>query len=90
MSSKSTQSRTRNAIQEYADAHGFVIVKTYSDAGKSDVAAKSRIALLELFKEVASGTAKYKAILVYEVSRWGRFPSCILRILMFQFWHSAS
>jgi DNA invertase Pin-like site-specific DNA recombinase len=63
------------AIQEYADAHGFVIVKTYADAGKSGVAAKHRTALRELLKDVVTGDAKYSAILVYDVSRWGRFPN---------------
>lgn len=62
------------ANQEYASRHGFVIVQTYADPGKSGVAAKRRTALLELVKDVVSGNAKYKAILVYDVSRWGRFP----------------
>jgi DNA invertase Pin-like site-specific DNA recombinase len=63
------------AIQEYAGTHGFSIVKTYADPGKSGVAAKSRTALRELLKDVTTGNAKYKAILVYDVSRWGRFPN---------------
>ena len=63
------------AIQEYAAQHGFVITKTYSDAGKSGVIARNRTALRELLKDVVSGTASYKAILVYDVSRWGRFPN---------------
>ena len=63
------------AIQEYADVHGFEIVKTYADAGKSGVAATRRSALRELLKDVDTGDAKYKAILVYDVSRWGRFPN---------------
>jgi len=63
------------AIQEYAAAHGFQIVKTYADPGKSGVGAKKRKALRELLKDVVKGCAKYKAILVYDVSRWGRFPN---------------
>jgi DNA invertase Pin-like site-specific DNA recombinase len=63
------------AIQEYAFHHGFTIVKTYADLGKSGVAAKHRTALRELLRDVASGTAVYKAVLVYDVSRWGRFPN---------------
>lgn len=62
-------------IQEYAHAHGFVIVKTYCDFGKSGVVAKNRAALHELLNDVASGTAEYKAVLVYDVSRWGRYPN---------------
>jgi len=63
------------AIEEYASRHGFTIVKTYADIGKSGVAAKHRTALRELLKDVVSGEADYKAVLVYDVSRWGRFPN---------------
>src|ERR1700680_2821944 len=63
------------AIEEYAAVHGFQIVKTYADPGKSGVAAKKRSALQQLLRDVVSGNAKYKAILVYDVSRWGRFPN---------------
>jgi DNA invertase Pin-like site-specific DNA recombinase len=63
------------AIQEYAFRHGFTIVKTYADLGKSGVAAKHRTALRELLRDVVSGSAVYKAVLVYDVSRWGRFPN---------------
>ena len=65
----------KEAIQEYAAAHGFQIVKTYSDPGKSGVGAKKRTALQELLRDVVNGDTKYKAILVYDVSRWGRFPN---------------
>ena len=63
------------AIQEYASRHGFTIVKTYADLGKSGVVAKHRTALQELLRDVVSGEAGYKAVLVYDVSRWGRFPN---------------
>ncbi len=60
-------------IREYADAHYFKIVKTYSDAGKSGLLLKNRPALASLLTDVVSGTAPYRAILVYDISRWGRF-----------------
>lgn len=63
------------AIAEYATRNGFVIIKTYADAGKSGLIIKNRFGLRELLKDVVSGTAEYKAILVYDVSRWGRFPN---------------
>lgn len=63
------------AIQEYAVRHGFVIVKTYADVGRSGVVAKNRKALAELLKDVVTRAADYEAILVYDVSRWGRFPN---------------
>jgi DNA invertase Pin-like site-specific DNA recombinase len=65
----------RAAIQEYAAHHGFVIVRTYDDRGKSGVVAKNRLGLRDLLKDVVSGKAEYKAVLVYDVSRWGRFPN---------------
>jgi DNA invertase Pin-like site-specific DNA recombinase len=61
------------AIQEYAVKYGFVIVKTYADSGRSGVVAKRREGLRELLNDVINGSANYKAILVYDVSRWGRF-----------------
>lgn len=61
-------------MKEYADLHNFAIVKTYADPGRSGVVAKRRTALLDLLRDVVNGDAKYKAILVYDISRWGRFP----------------
>src|SRR5579863_4954051 len=61
------------AIQKYAEAHGFEVVRTYSDAAKRGVVIKHRTALLQLLKDVVDGTAPYRAVLVYDVSRWGRF-----------------
>jgi DNA invertase Pin-like site-specific DNA recombinase len=61
------------AIRRYADAHGFQIVQAYSDAAKSGVALKRRTGLRQLLQDVVSGIAAYQAILVYDVSRWGRF-----------------
>ena len=65
----------KDAIQQYAVLHGFRIVKTYADLGKSGVVAKNRTGLRELLKDVVSGGAEYKAILVYDVSRWGRYSN---------------
>jgi len=63
------------AIQEYAKRHGFVIVRTYADAGKSGVVLNRREALRKLLEDVDLGKTDYKAILVYDVSRWGRFQN---------------
>ena len=60
-------------IQTYAESHGYVVVSTYADAGKSGVAIKHRKELRRLLHDVTSGRSQYKAILVYDVSRWGRF-----------------
>jgi len=61
------------AIQKYAESHGFEVVRTYSDAARSGVALRRRVGLRQLLQDVVAGTAHYGAILVYDVSRWGRF-----------------
>src|ERR1039458_10013347 len=61
------------AIQAYAESHGFEVVLTYSDAARSGLVLKRRAGLRQLLRDVVAGTAPYKAILVYDVSRWGRF-----------------
>lgn len=61
------------AIQLYAESHGFEVVQTYSDAAKKGLVLKHRDGLRQLLRDVVSGKATYRAILVYDVSRWGRF-----------------
>jgi DNA invertase Pin-like site-specific DNA recombinase len=61
------------AIQRYADKRGYEIVRTFADEGKSGLRLDGREALKELLREVESKTANFAAILVYDVSRWGRF-----------------
>jgi DNA invertase Pin-like site-specific DNA recombinase len=76
MSTEHQQYSTENqadTIRKYADQHSFSIVKTFVDRGKSGVKLSSRTALIELLREAESGTADFETILVYDVSRWGRF-----------------
>lgn len=61
------------AIAEYAEARGFAIVQTYADAGKSGLSLKGRDGLKQLLSDVVTGQRVYSAILVLDVSRWGRF-----------------
>ncbi len=60
-------------IREYAAQHGMVIVRTYADEGKSGLTLHGREALGQLLSDVQSGRADYQVVLVYDVSRWGRF-----------------
>jgi DNA invertase Pin-like site-specific DNA recombinase len=62
-----------DAILQYAVRYGFDIVKTYSDKAKSGLRIDGRDALKQLLTDVESGAAGFKVILVYDVSRWGRF-----------------
>jgi len=63
------------AIRHYAAEHGFTVCRTYADPGKSGLLIKRRKGLAALLKDVVTGTTNYQAILVYDVSRWGRFQN---------------
>jgi DNA invertase Pin-like site-specific DNA recombinase len=61
------------AIQQYAAQRGIEIVRTYADEGKSGLSLDGRDALKRLIDDVQSGATDFRTILVYDVSRWGRF-----------------
>lgn len=63
----------RDAIATYAALRDISIVKSFSDAGKSGVTLNGRDALRSLLAEVIGGKNKFEMLLVYDVSRWGRF-----------------
>ncbi|WP_249128697.1 MULTISPECIES: recombinase family protein [unclassified Bradyrhizobium] len=60
-------------IGAYAHAHNLAIVRTYPDEGESGLQLKNRPGLKQLLDDVSSGRADFAHILVYDVSRWGRF-----------------
>lgn len=61
-------------IAEYADKHGMRIVRTYADAGKSGLNLRGRTGLQQLLHDVKQPNPGFCAVLVYDISRWGRFP----------------
>lgn len=63
----------RDAIAKYASQHGMTIVRTYADEGKSGLSLEGRDALKRLIQDVQSGPPDFTAVLVYDISRWGRF-----------------
>lgn len=76
MSTEHQQYSTENQaakIREYAAHRGIEIIKTYTDAGRSGLSIGGRQALQQLIKDVECGNADFQMILVYDVSRWGRF-----------------
>jgi DNA invertase Pin-like site-specific DNA recombinase len=76
MSTEHQQYSTENqaeAIRHYAERRGFEIVRTYADEGRSGLRLAGRDALTRLIADVEGGNADFSAILVYDVSRWGRF-----------------
>lgn len=65
----------KDAIQKFADEAGYEIVATYEDAGRSGLNIEGRIGLQKLLADVESGLATFDVVLVYDVSRWGRFQN---------------
>lgn len=76
MSTEHQQYSTSNqmdVIREYAKRRGMQIVREYSDEGKSGLNIQGRDSLARMIKDVQDGEATFSNILVYDVSRWGRF-----------------
>jgi DNA invertase Pin-like site-specific DNA recombinase len=65
----------RAAIAEYAQQHGYQIVVSYIDAAKSGLSLKGRDALRQLLSDALNAERAFDAILVQDVSRWGRFQN---------------
>jgi DNA invertase Pin-like site-specific DNA recombinase len=49
------------------------IVRTYADEGKSGLNLNRRESLKRLIQDVQAGHADFTAIIVFDVTRWGRF-----------------
>src|SRR5438309_4785456 len=76
MSTEHQQYSTSNqmdVIREYAKRRDLEIVKEYSDEGKSGLNIQGRDSLVQMIRDVQNGSAEFSCILVYDVSRWGRF-----------------
>jgi DNA invertase Pin-like site-specific DNA recombinase len=76
MSTEHQQYSTANQedkIREYAEKRQIDIVRVFTDEGRSGLRIEGRDGLKRLIKEVQSGQADFNVILVYDVSRWGRF-----------------
>lgn len=57
----------------YAREAGYEIVRTYADPGRSGVTLARRPGLKRLLADVVAGPVDFEVILVFDVSRWGRF-----------------
>ena len=76
MSTEHQQYSTNNQadkILEYAQRRNIEIVRTYADEGKSGLSLGGRASLQKLLADVEAGLADFSLVLVYDVSRWGRF-----------------
>lgn len=61
-----------DTIQKYATAKNLEVVAIYEDAGKSGLTKSGRPGLTQLINDVQR-PHEFGVILVYDVSRWGRF-----------------
>jgi DNA invertase Pin-like site-specific DNA recombinase len=76
MSTKHQQYSTENQldrIKEYAARRNMALVRIFEDAGKSGLNVRGRDSLRKMIETVETGSADFKCILAYDVSRWGRF-----------------
>ena len=64
-----------DAIQQYATCHGFAVVRTYADPGKSGLVLRHREGLAQLLKDVVGESQPYRVILVSMSAAGGRFKS---------------
>lgn len=68
----STQGQSE-ANAQYAAQRRMEIITTYTDDGRSGLNLQGRPGLKQLLEDVQNGSPAFKAVLVYDVSRWGRF-----------------
>ena len=76
MSTEHQQYSTENQadrIRDYAQHNNIEIIRTYADEGKSGLNIGGREGLQTLLADVQSRNIDFELILVYDVSRWGRF-----------------
>ena len=60
-------------INDYAQKHNYEIIETYTDGGRSGLNISGRPELQRMLSDVQNHNKAYKAILVLDVTRWGRF-----------------
>ncbi|WP_371420449.1 recombinase family protein [Tardiphaga sp.] len=60
-------------IRHYASQRGLTIVRTYADEGRSGLNIEGRVGLQSLLADVEGGSADFSVVVVYDISRWGRF-----------------
>lgn len=63
----------KELISAYAREHGYEVLRTYADPGQSGLSLRGRTALQTLLSDALRPDRDFAAILVRDVSRWGRF-----------------
>ena len=62
-------------IERYADEHDMEIVATYSDEARSGLRLENRPGMRQMLEDAKREDSGFDTILVYDVSRWGRFQN---------------
>ena len=62
-----------DAIERYASLLEIDVIQTYSDLGRSGLTITGRAGLRALLDDVEKRRNDFSVLLVYDVSRWGRF-----------------
>lgn len=62
-----------NSIYAYAASNGLAIRRNFVDEGRSGLSLFNRPALQELLAAATDKACDFSVIIVYDVSRWGRF-----------------
>ena len=76
MSTELQQYSTDNqiaAIEKYAAENDMELVATYSDEARSGLRYENRPGMQKMLADAQSADAGFDTILVYDISRWGRF-----------------
>ncbi len=76
MSTDHQQFSTENqmaVIERYAAEHDMEIVATYSDEARSGLRYENRPGMQQMLADAQGKESGFDTILVYDVSRWGRF-----------------
>lgn len=67
-------SHQRTKVAEYAVGRSMQVIREYADDGWSGLlGVRGRPGLSKFIADVQSGAADFSIIIVYDVSRWGRF-----------------
>ena len=63
----------QSGIARYASENGLTVIETYADPGRSGLTLKQRPELQRLLHDVLRAERSFDVVLVFDVSRWGRF-----------------
>ena len=65
----------KKSIEEYALRNNLEIIRWFEDEGRSGRNAEERSAFMSMISYAKNSSNSFKFVLVYDVSRWGRFEN---------------